>query len=278
MTKSTAPIEVWKFSQGETQKVEDLLAVEEPLEIHLAFGPSNERQAKSISITMRTPGQDFSLAIGFLFTEGIIQSIDQIQDIRYQTLSMDNIVLVEMEATVVIDFKKLERHFYTTSSCGVCGKASIDALQLNHQPQLIAGLPRVSATLIPQLPLLLREQQSVFDHTGGIHAAALFNAKGELLLLHEDVGRHNAVDKLIGAALQQKAFPFQQSIIVVSGRVSFELVQKSLMANIPIMVAVGAPSSLAIQLAREWGMTIIGFTRNNRFNVYCNKERVGKLD
>ncbi len=274
MSKSTAPINIWKIAGEQQEQAQDLLAVEEPLEIQLAFGPVESRSQKSISITMRTPGHDFDLAIGFLFTEGIIQSSQQIQGINHLPVSMGNIVVVDIAPEVEIDFKKLERHFYTSSSCGVCGKSSIDALKMTAQPQLPIAQPKISKQLIHQFPQLLREQQAVFDHTGGLHAAALFNNQGQLLLLREDVGRHNAVDKLIGAVSLQAELDFAQSIILVSGRVSFELVQKSLVAGIPMLIALGAPSSLAIQLAEEWGMTIIGFARDGRFNIYCGRQRV----
>lgn len=274
MSKSTSPIHIWKIAGDQQETATDLLAVEEPLEIQLAFGTMDARQQKSISITMRTPGHDFDLASGFLLTEGIIPSAQFIQSIEHPPLSLDNIVLVNLSPEVNIDFKKLERHFYTSSSCGVCGKSSIEALKMTTQPNLPNASPQMNKNLIHQLPNQLQKQQAVFKNTGGLHAAALFNEQGDLLLLREDVGRHNAVDKLIGAAISLSDIDFAKSIILVSGRVSFELVQKALVAGIPMLVAVGAPSSLAIELAREWGMTIVGFVRNERYNVYCGPERL----
>ncbi len=276
--KNTQKVFIHKVGKQEQIQVEDFLAVEEPLEIQLSFYKEGKQRQKTISITMRTPGNDFDLAVGFLFTEGIIQSNSQIQQINYvqgrHPESSENVVLVHLSDKVNIDFKKLERHFYTTSSCGVCGKTSIEALQTTGAPELLDAQPKIQQQLIHLLPEKLRNQQSIFDHTGGLHAAGLFDTSGKLIALNEDVGRHNAVDKLIGSRLLEGKLPLLNSIIVVSGRVSFELVQKSLMAGIPILVAVGAPSSLAIQLADENNMTIMGFVRDQRYNIYCGRERI----
>ncbi len=257
----------------------DWVAVEEPLEIRLIFGEIDQRQEQSLAITMRTPGDDFELVTGFLLTEGIIQNHKAVQHIRYCTQVKDktalgNVVQVELTPDIVIDFQKFSRHFYTSSSCGVCGKASIDAIQVQCNQPFPLDQPNFSASLIPQLPQKLREQQDTFHYTGGNHACALFDQQGNLLLLKEDVGRHNAMDKLIGAAMRRDLRPLAAYLVLVSGRASFELVQKAAVAGIPILAAVGAPSSLAIQLATELGMTLIGFVRNERCNVYTNSHRI----
>ena len=251
--------------------VQDLLAIEEPLEIRLGD--------KTISITMRTPGHDFELAAGFLFTEGILQGSHQINRIRRSetvgnSRQASNSVTVELNAGVEVDFERLERHFYTTSSCGVCGKASIEALQMQGCPVLPRNTPIVPSSLIHRLPEALRQQQAVFERTGGLHAAALFDPKGNLLLLREDIGRHNAVDKLIGAEMLRNNTPLNDKLILVSGRASFELVQKALMAGIPIMAAVGAPSSLAVETAQRFNLTLVGFVRDGRFNIYSGASRI----
>ena len=271
MTRSILTVPVQKVEGPSSTSFQDLLAVEEPLEIRLAD--------RTISITMRTPGNDFELAAGFLFTEGIVQDAHQIRDIRWAKAGENprqagNSVTVELEPGVDIDFERLTRHFYTTSSCGVCGKASIEALEMQACPALPRDAPRVDRAIVHRLPEVLRSQQAVFDRTGGLHAAALFNAAGELLLLREDVGRHNALDKLIGAEFLAKHTPLHQNLILVSGRASFELVQKALMAGIPILAAVGAPSSLAVETARRFNITLIGFVRNERFNIYSGASRI----
>ncbi|MEM8907404.1 MAG: formate dehydrogenase accessory sulfurtransferase FdhD [Bacteroidota bacterium] len=275
ISKSTISRDIWTISEQGTEKRPDYLAVEEPLEIQLRFGPVKARRQQSLSITMRTPGHDVDLAMGFLLTEGIIQSIQQIKKAAHLPLSGENVIQVSLQPEVKVDLQRLERHFYTSSSCGICGKSSMAAVKVHIPQSLPPQHPKIDQQLIHQLPSRLRQQQAVFADTGGLHAAALFDTQGQLQLLREDVGRHNAVDKLIGAAAAQTPFPFAQSIILVSGRVSFELVQKSLIAGLPILVAVGAPSSLAIELAQEWKMTIIGFARDGRFNVYCGYERIG---
>ena len=275
-----APISIQKVvatDMGASQP--DLLAVEEPLEIRLGYGDATDRQQRSISVTMRTPGHDFELALGFLFTEGIIQTRQQVHSIRYCTdlgrqEATDNIVRVELTPDVAVDLRNSERNFYTTSSCGVCGKASIEAVRNTGCPVLPASQPFIDAEIVHELPRKLRDAQAVFAHTGGLHAAALFDQNGTLLLLREDVGRHNALDKVIGAALQQGLLPLHDSLLFLSGRISFELVQKALMAGIPLVAAVGAPSSLAVQIADEVGMTLLGFVRNQSFNIYTHASRV----
>lgn len=286
MTKpSVAPVIISKLSVDSSghvnseNNIPDLLAVEEPLEIRIGYGDEKNREQKSISVTMRTPGNDFELAIGFLFTEGIITGKKQIQSIRYCTeantkTDQQNIVRVELNASVEIDFEKLQRNFYTTSSCGICGKASIDAIKTVRITYNDVDDLKLKANLIVRLPEVLSKQQLVFGHTGGLHACALFNMQGELLLMREDVGRHNALDKLIGAAVSSEIIPLQQHVLLLSGRASFELLQKAAMAGIKIICAVGAPSSLAVETANEFGITLIGFLRDNRFNVYSNAARI----
>jgi FdhD protein len=255
----------------------DLLAVEEPLELRIGYGSFGDRQQKNLTVTMRTPGHDFELAVGFLFTEGIINHFNQVESIKYcedggKQEQKENIVRVELNSDVQLDFEKLQRHFYTTSSCGVCGKTSIDAVRVHCAS--FSDSFQVRSAIIHALPDKLRQSQQVFEHTGGLHASALFDEAGNLTLLREDVGRHNALDKLIGAMLFKKEVPLSNSIVFVSGRASFELVQKSAVAGISVLAAVGAPSSLAVELAKEVGMTLIGFVRDQRFNIYTGEHRV----
>jgi FdhD protein len=253
----------------------DLLAVEEPLEIRLQMPGVSKH--KAISITMRTPGDDFDLAAGFLFTEGIITGPAQISKIRYCGLpakdkNINNTLVAELAEGVDIDLKRLERHFYTTSSCGVCGKSSIEALHTGVKKVEVNN--KFKSAVIHTLPDTLRRAQAVFERTGGLHASALFDAEGSLDILREDVGRHNALDKVIGAKFMSGETPLNDRLLLVSGRASFELVQKALMAGIPVLAAVGAPSSLAVELAGEFGMTLVGFVRDGRFNIYTGAERI----
>lgn len=278
---SVSEVKIIKINSLEsTERVNenDLLAVEEPLEIRLVYGLNADRKTKSISITMRTPSNDFELAEGFLYTEGIIKNHTDILTISYfnSLLNPENIVIVELKEIVELDLLKLERHFYTTSSCGVCGKASIDAVKTTGDihKKISDETIKVSKELIYSLPDILRKNQNVFDSTGGLHASALFDTKGKLLITREDVGRHNALDKLIGVALTQNLLPLDKYILLLSGRASFELIQKAAMANIKVVAAVGAPSSLAVQMANEFGITLIGFLRDNRFNIYSGEERI----
>jgi FdhD protein len=265
---------------------EDVVALEEPLEIRIASGPPEDRQQASLSVTMRTPGapgseSDFELAAGFLWTEGILSAAGQIERIRHVGLpclegGFRNIVSVELAPGVTIEMPRLERHVYTSSSCGVCGKTSLEAVRTRSCFSLLPGGESAlwEPSVIHRLPETLRRAQAVFDRTGGLHAAALFSPSGDLLALREDVGRHNAVDKLIGAQLRGGSLPLTDRLLLVSGRASFELVQKAMMAGIPILAAVGAPSSLAVDLARDCGMTLLGFVRNERFNIYTGPERI----
>jgi FdhD protein len=256
---------------------QDLLAVEEPMEIRLVF-PRMEEPV-SISVTMRTPGNDFELAAGFLFTEGILKTPEAIHRITYCTdPEVDgeqryNIVNVFLRSETDFDPAQLKRHFYTTSSCGVCGKASLEAIRVRNVPKIRADWT-VPASVIHGMGERLRAEQDVFEKTGGLHAAGWFTPRGELLAIREDVGRHNAVDKLLGYAFLERKCPLSDGILMVSGRASFEIMQKAAVAGVPMVVAVSAPSSLAREVAREFGITLIGFARDNRFNIYTGTERI----
>ena len=247
----------------------DQLAVEEPLEIVLRFRRRTTLVRKPVSITMRTPGQDQELAIGFLYTEGIVHERNAIEEIEQGADSS-----VTITVTGNLDLKRLERHFYTSSSCGVCGKSSLEALQINREIHLDPSRPRHAVEFLVQTPRLVREKQSIFQRTGGLHAAALFDPEGNLLRVCEDIGRHNAVDKLVGGELLAGRTDFSDLLLFVSGRAGFELIQKSIMSGIPFMAAVGAPSSLSVELARRYGSTLIGFLRENRFNLYSGAGRI----
>ncbi len=253
---------------------DDWLAVEEPLAIHIVSGAEGSRQEKSISITMCTPGNEKELAAGFLYTEGILQQANDISGIHFEEGQEDNKVIVELVPEIKFDAAKLERHFYTSSSCGVCGKTSIYAVKNQIQRAISKDDFQINAEVLVNLPDALRKQQEVFAHTGGLHASALFDKSGHLLMVREDVGRHNALDKLIGAGLLNKSLPFDQHILLLSGRASFELIQKAAMAGIRIVCAVGAPSSLAVELAEENDICLVGFLREKRFNVYTGKTRI----
>lgn len=278
----TVEVSVQRVGPSRPMEQTDVLAVEEPLEIRLEYMKKGKREAQSVSVTMRTPGQDVDLALGFLFSEGIIQHRKEITSTAQTGPSncrdgKRNVVTVELSSDVVFDAQRLERHFYTTSSCGVCGKTSLEALKLARQPQLPDAQPLIDASIVHALPVTLRVRQDVFSKTGGLHAAALFDAKGAICCIREDVGRHNALDKLIGEQFRNDALPLHQGVLLVSGRASFELVQKALMAEVAIMAAVGAPSSLAVDLARQHGMTLLGFVRDGRFNVYSGARRIKGL-
>lgn len=275
------------------ERFDDLLAVEEPLEIRVGSQEDGRPAHRAISITMRTPGDDPELAVGFLFTEGIIRSPDQIKRIFHCGRSAEpataatglpiieqtpkaptNTIRIDLHEGVDVDLKRLERHFYTSSSCGVCGKSSIEALHTGAKKITAETHFKVSRDVIRKLPSIARKAQAAFEKTGGLHASALFDREGTIDVIREDVGRHNAVDKVIGRKFLNGELPLSETILLVSGRASFELVQKALMAGIPILAAVGAPSSLAVDLAGEFNMTLIGFVREDRFNVYSGAERV----
>jgi FdhD protein len=267
-------------AQTQVRWREDTLAVEEPLELRL---DTSDGAMHPVSITMRTPGHDFELAAGFLFTEGILRDAGEIARMEYcvgpEVEQQYNVVGVRLRPGTAFDPGRLQRHFYTTSSCGVCGKTSLDALRpgLPWPVPSPAGGPQVAPAVIASLPDRLRAAQGIFDRTGGLHAAGLFTAAGETVSVREDVGRHNALDKLIGAQLLARRLPAAQSVLVVSGRASFELMQKAAMAGVPVLVAVGAPSSLAVEAAGEFGVTLVGFARGQTFNVYTHPERLAAL-
>ena len=263
MNRNIVTVPVRRVGAGGTGPKQDFVAVEEPLEIRIG--------GRNVAITMRTPGHDRELAAGFLFTEGILQSSPQIEEIVGPE---PNVADVRIAQGVVLDLERLNRHFYMSSSCGVCGKASIESLENAGCPMLARDRPVVEAAVIHALPEVLRAQQAVFQRTGGLHAAALFDVAGRLVELREDVGRHNALDKLIGKSFLGGSLPLGEHILLLSGRVSFELVQKALMAGIAIIAAVGAPSSLAVEMALRFGLTLAGFVRGGRFNVYAGEWRL----
>ncbi len=270
---STTGARVYRVESGVAEARPDELATEEPLEIRLI----QEGRCRTVAVTMRTPGADPELALGFLFAEGVIRRREEV--LRAEPCSEPgeacaNIVEVELAAGVPEpELAGLERHFFSTSACGVCGKAGLEALTLRVSEAIPPG-PEVSPELIATLPDRLREAQGMFTATGGIHAAALFDTAGELLAAREDVGRHNALDKLIGWALGEGLLPLNRHLVLVSGRSSYEILQKCLVAGVPVVCAVSAPSSLAVELANRFGITLIGFLRGNRFNVYSGAERV----
>src|SRR5918998_6452417 len=272
---SKTKVRVRFVEEGRARIRPDALATEEPMEIRLISGDAKQ----TVAVTMRTPGADFELAAGFLYGEGIVSTPDDILKISYcvdpdlDAEQQYNIVNVELRDNRDYDLKPLERHFYTTSACGVCGKASLEQLELRGCPMIPSG-PEVSAEVVYSLPEKLREAQGLFEATGGLHAAALFDAEGDLVALREDVGRHNATDKLVGWALLENRLPLAGHLVMVSGRSSFEILQKCLAAGVPMVCAISAPSSLAVDVARRFDMTLVGFLRGNRFNVYSGHERV----
>jgi FdhD protein len=261
---STKSVEIKRFSNQSVQTASDIVSIEEPLEIRLLQGVD----ARPISVTMRTPGHDHELAVGFLLTEGIIQQKADVLGISHPDA---NIVVIELNASVKLNPVALSRNFYTTSSCGVCGKSSIEAIQVHHAINATQG--KISSTVLTGLPEIARQSQAGFEQTGGSHASSLFTLAGKLLLTREDVGRHNALDKVIGHCLMQE-IAVSDCILLVSGRASFELVQKAAVAGIPIVAAIGAPSSLAIELAQQSGITLVGFLKDQRFNIYSHPNRI----
>jgi FdhD protein len=273
MGRVTERRRVLRIRDGAVNHRADTLVAEEPLEIRL--------NGKPLAITMRTPGDDFALAAGFLVSEGVLGSADELANIVYCAgATVDgsntyNIVDVRLAPGVTVPDITLERNVYTTSSCGLCGKASLDAVRTTARWTIADNPPvRIEPELLFTLPDRLRAAQQVFDRTGGLHAAALFTAEGELLDVREDVGRHNAVDKIVGRAVQEGMLPLANTILMVSGRASFELAQKAVMAGIPVLAAVSAPSSLAVDLADEAGLTLVGFLRGTSMNVYAGEERI----
>ena len=276
--KSVKRVQIQRFGADGGNR-DDVVATEEPLEIRLSYAqPDGRRAQKSISITMRTPGSDEELAAGFLLTEGIIAGRAELDAIGPcgppAANGLINVVRVDLAPGVEVDLARLERHFYTSSSCGVCGKASLEAVAVQGRYDLRGNALQIGADNLGALPERLRGMQSVFDRTGGLHASGLFDAAGQVRASREDVGRHNALDKLIGRALLKDELPLSDCGVVVSGRASFELMQKAMMAGIPILAAVGAPSSLAVEFAEEFGMTLVGFLQANRFNAYSRRDRI----
>ncbi len=260
-------VEVTRMPSPSAEPGDDIVAIEEPLEICAAWGGSDGPREKNISVTMRTPGDDFDLAVGFLFTEGLIRAAEDLESVRHW--GSPNRVRVALAAHAAIDTSKLERHFYTTSSCGICGKTSIEALRVISDP--LPRRPPVDGEVVHRLPAILRDAQPAFRATGSVHGAAIFDRAGALLRAREDIGRHNAVDKVIGSFVREAATPLHDAILAVSSRASFEIVQKAIMAGLPTVASVGGPSSLAIDLAREFGVTLLGFVRDGRFNVYSGE-------
>ncbi len=266
-------ISIQKISAGKIMQADDMVAVEEPLEIQLAYSTATGRMQKNIAVTMRTPGNDEELAAGFLFTEGIINNAAVIAEIKWPS-SDENRILVTLKENIEPFLANASRNFYSTSSCGICGKASIEAINTLSQYVNEKDEISINAAVLYPLQRELKKQQKIFEDTGGIHASALFDLEGKFIMLREDVGRHNALDKIIGAALLNNLLPLKNRILLLSGRASFELVQKAVMAGIKIIAAVGAPSSLAVELAEESNITLIGFLREERFNVYSGGQRV----
>jgi FdhD protein len=264
--KSTVQLQTLRLEQSRSQARKDIVAVEEPLEIRLG--------GESIAVTMRTPGNDFELAAGFLFTEGIVKNRADVRKISYCDAEPQefNIVTIRLDSGVIFDKKRLERHFFSTSACGVCGKAALETIRIHAEP--VQSDLEVKADTLYALDAKLRQAQSVFERTGALHAAAVFDESGALGLLREDVGRHNAVDKVVGAALLEEKLPLSRHVLMVSGRSSFEIMQKALMARIPIVASVGGPSSLAVDVATEFGMTLVAFLRERRCNIYAGKQRI----
>jgi FdhD protein len=263
------------YEDGRAERRSDLLAAEEPLEMRVSAEEAGRRVRHGVAVTMRTPGHDFELAAGFFLSEGIVAEREAIWSIAYcqEPGALQNVVEVHLRPGVPFDPLRFSRNVYTSSSCGICGKTSIELVR-TLCPAPPVGRERIARQVLTGLPETLRRAQPVFSRTGGLHAAGLFDAAGRLLLQHEDVGRHNALDKLIGTLLLDGALPASDRVLLVSGRASFELVQKALAAGIPVLAAVGAPSSLAVELAREFGLTLVGFLRDGRFNVYSGEERI----
>jgi FdhD protein len=271
--KGVVARDVLKISKLTVSKVPDLVAVEEPLEIKISFGQVDRRESQNLLVTMRTPGYDHELITGLLFSEGIIKSADDIDKIDVVDFDGHTTAHVSLSASAIVNPAKLKRDFFSSSSCGVCGKSSFDQLHSNNSPQFDHNDFSVDAALLYGLPGHLRSAQSVFDSTGGLHAVGLFN-RDQFLFMYEDVGRHNAMDKVIGAALIKKLIPLSSHVALLSGRASFELIEKASASGIPVVACVGAPSSLAVKVAEEKGITLAGFLNQERFNVYTHAHRI----
>ena len=270
---------VSKLKDNNSKEIKDSVSVEEPLEMSLRFKVNEDWKEENLSITMRTPGQDDDLIAGFLFNERIIENFSDIEKIEKQgdevgDYSIQNKIVATINNNKNVDIGKLKRNFLTNSSCGVCGKTSLDSIEVIRSGKLDLSYPKINKKIILNSPKLLISKQSEFSKTGGIHASSLINDKGEVLAIREDVGRHNALDKLIGHVHKKKLIDNRSQFIACSGRLNFELVQKALMSNIGLIAGVGAPTSLAIDLAKRFDMTLLGFVKSNSFNIYSNKERV----
>jgi FdhD protein len=270
-----------KYKKGKQSNLKDLVSIEEPLEMIVRYKKDNEWIDNSISITMRTPKNDEDLITGLLFCEGIVHKISDIEKVellgeKVGKFDLQNKVRVTLRNSENLDTKSLKRNFLTNSSCGVCGKTSMDSLEIICKTKINKDVPKIKNSLISKIPDLLRKNQSEFSKTGGIHASALFNKDGKPLIIKEDVGRHNALDKVIGHCFKNSIFDTKNQFIACSGRLSFELVQKTLMANIGFLMGVGAPTSLAIDLAKRFDITLIGFVKSDSFNIYCGENRILK--
>ena len=270
---------ITKLKNNSTEEVNDAVSVEEPLEMNLRYNLENKWHIENITITMRTPGNDEDLITGFLLNERIIENINQIKKIEKKgdkvgDYNINNTVEATISNTNNLDIGKIKRNFITNSSCGVCGKTSLDAIEVIKNEKLDLSFPKINKEVILKAPELLINQQSEFSRTGGIHASGLINHDGEIIAAREDVGRHNALDKLIGFATKEKLIDNHSQFIACSGRLNFELIQKGLMANVGVMIGVGAPTSLAIDLAKRFNMTLVGFVKKNSFNIYTNKNRI----
>ena len=270
-----------KYKQNKSSNSEDLISIEEPLEMVVRYKKKNKWIDNSISITMRTPTNDENLIIGLLFCEGIVHKISEIEKIEFLgekvgKFDLQNKIRVTLNNSENLNTKHLRRNFLTNSSCGVCGKTSMDSLEIICKTKINKNFPKIKSSLITKIPNLLMQSQSEFSKTGGIHSSALFNKKGKSLVIEEDVGRHNALDKVIGHSLKNSIFDTKNQFIACSGRISFELVQKTLMVNIGLLMGVGAPTSLAIDLAKRFDITLIGFVKSDSFNIYCGENRILK--
>jgi FdhD protein len=270
-----------KYKQNQTSTINELVSIEEPLEMIICYKKNNDWINNSISITMRTPKNDEDLIVGLLFSEGIIHKISEIKKVEllgHKTgkFKLQNKIRVTLNNSKNLDVKHLRRNFLTNSSCGICGKASMDSLEIICKTKINKDNPKIKNSLITRIPKLLKQKQSEFSKTGGIHASALFDQNGKVLVIREDIGRHNALDKVIGHSFKNSIFDTKNQFIACSGRLSFELVQKTLMANIGLLMGVGAPTSLAIDLAKRFDITLIGFVKTDSFNIYCGENRILK--
>ena len=268
-----------QFKKNKFEKIDDLISIEEPLEISIKYKEQNKWLTSSLSITMRTPGHDEDLVRGFLFNEQIIQNLNEIKNIesigeKVGQFKIQNKILITLNNSKNINISKIKKDFLTNSSCGVCGKSSLDALEIIKKEKTFKTGPKLAKDVIVRSPSVLRQNQTEFSKTGGIHASGLFSSDGKLISLREDVGRHNALDKMIGNALNENQIEPKNQFITCSGRLNFELVQKVLMTNIGLMIGVGAPTSLAIDLANRFDMTLIGFVKEDSFNIYTNNQKV----